>query len=585
MAALPADLEYGKAVGRYILAVGDGSDPDRLPDAEAADGKILITPKAPVMRTASPSAVVIKQPITCTTDETTGELLDPEGAVGVWLVTGQYTVTYQFARATLPAHDIEILPTHTDSSPLDLGLALPPGGPLLTPSEFAVLDARLQVVEAGGGGGGGGGDVPSSRTITAGTGLTGGGTLAADRTISVDFGTTAGKVAEGNHGHAAVKITDSTTVGRAVLTAADAATARTAIGAGTSSLVLGSTAATAKAGDYVPAWGDVIGTPVTFPPTIGSTATTAVAGNDSRLSDSRTPTAHTHAAGDVSSGTLNIARVPTGTTSSTVALGDHSHTAAAVGAVPTSRTVNSKALSADVTLTASDVGAAATSHAHPVADISATGTKDSTTFLRGDGKWETPAGGGGADSIPYLSGVWRTSWTMTHGIQGGSRNNVLSMSPIFIGNSGAGIDRLSVLVTGAGSSGAVMRLGLYRVDNQYAPESGITLVSDFGTVATDSTGAKEATGSTGALSPGLYILAAASDGNGTTVMSCDAYTGAWSAIPAATWGMAWPGANERQLAGWAKTGNYTAGLPATVSSFDRQNGGVYPVFRVIARFT
>ena len=47
-------------------------------------------------------------------------------------------------------------------------------------------------------GGGGGGDVPSTRTITAGTGLTGGGDLSADRTLTVDFGTTSGKVAQGN---------------------------------------------------------------------------------------------------------------------------------------------------------------------------------------------------------------------------------------------------------------------------------------------------------------------------------------------------------------------------------------------------
>ncbi len=49
----------------------------------------------------------------------------------------------------------------------------------------------------------------------------------------------------------------------------------------------------------------------------------------------------------------------TGTTGSTVALGNHTHTAAAVGAVPTARKVNGKALSADVNLTAPDVGARA----------------------------------------------------------------------------------------------------------------------------------------------------------------------------------------------------------------------------------
>jgi hypothetical protein len=47
-------------------------------------------------------------------------------------------------------------------------------------------------------------------------------------------------------------ITDATSVGRSVLTAADAAAARTAIGAGTSNLTIGTTASTAKAGNYTP---------------------------------------------------------------------------------------------------------------------------------------------------------------------------------------------------------------------------------------------------------------------------------------------------------------------------------------------
>ena len=63
--------------------------------------------------------------------------------------------------------------------------------------------------------------------------------------------------------------------------------------------------------------------------TYGTTAGTAAQGNDSRLSDARTPTAHTHA----------------------------------------------------------------------VTDLTATGTRDATTFLRGDNTWAVPAGGGGS-SIP-----------------------------------------------------------------------------------------------------------------------------------------------------------------------------------------
>ena len=42
------------------------------------------------------------------------------------------------------------------------------------------------------------GAVPTSRTVTAGTGLTGGGDLTADRTFAVTYGTTAGTSAEGN---------------------------------------------------------------------------------------------------------------------------------------------------------------------------------------------------------------------------------------------------------------------------------------------------------------------------------------------------------------------------------------------------
>lgn len=53
---------------------------------------------------------------------------------------------------------------------------------------------------------------------------------------------------------------------------------------------------------------------------------------------------------------------------------------------------------------------AATSHTHGVSDLTATGTRDSTTYLRGDNTWATPAGGGGGisnvvdDATPQLGG-------------------------------------------------------------------------------------------------------------------------------------------------------------------------------------
>jgi hypothetical protein len=138
------------------------------------------------------------------------------------------------------------------------------------------------------------------------------------------------------HTHTASQISDSTAVGRAVVVAVDQAAGRTAIGAGTSSLA------------------------------IGVTGTTAAAGNDSRLSDARTPTAHktTHATGGTDA------------------------------------------------LAASDIGAAATSHTHAASDLASgtvatarlgSGTASSSTYLRGDQTWATPAGGGGAsDPTPTV---------------------------------------------------------------------------------------------------------------------------------------------------------------------------------------
>ena len=128
-------------------------------------------------------------------------------------------------------------------------------------------------------GGGGGGDVPSSRTITAGTGLTGGGDLSADRTLAVSF---------------------------------------------------------------------------------GSTGTTACVGNDSRLSNARTPTAHAASHGGGGTDPITIAStqvtglggaalLSVGTSAGTVAAGDDSRI---VGAVQTSRTIAGLALSNNITASA-----------------------------------------------------------------------------------------------------------------------------------------------------------------------------------------------------------------------------------------
>lgn len=72
----------------------------------------------------------------------------------------------------------------------------------------------------------------------------------ASKPISTATQTALNAKAATSHTHTAAQVSDASTVGRSVLTATDAAAARTAIGAGTSSLALGSTASTAAAGNH-----------------------------------------------------------------------------------------------------------------------------------------------------------------------------------------------------------------------------------------------------------------------------------------------------------------------------------------------
>ena len=84
---------------------------------------------------------------------------------------------------------------------------------------------------------------------------------------------------------------------------------------------------------------------------------------------------HAHAAGDTTSGTFDIARIPTGTTSTTVSLGNHNHSGVyepvlgnpgTTGYVLASTTAGVRSWR---TFTYGDVGAAASSHTHAESDI------------------------------------------------------------------------------------------------------------------------------------------------------------------------------------------------------------------------
>lgn len=293
----PPDLTYGYVDGRIILAIGDRSDAGRMPDPIPAEGlTVTLTPANTILKVTSPTpATVIKQPIVCDVDAN-GYLVDGQGARGVWLVAGVYKVTYSHPRAMIPSHDIDVTTGHTEAAPLDLTTAMPPGGPVLAPSEYAELNGRITILEAGGGGGG----VPTWSTISGKPAVVAEGATQADArtaigagTSNLAIGTTGTTAAAGNraatetatgmvelattteattgtdttravtpaglkavadtkaatsHTHTASQVSDSTATGRSLLTATDAAAARTALGLGTAATTAATAYATAVQG-------------------------------------------------------------------------------------------------------------------------------------------------------------------------------------------------------------------------------------------------------------------------------------------------------------------------------------------------
>jgi hypothetical protein len=181
----------------------------------------------------------------------------------------------------------------------------------------------------------------------AGTGLSISGspvTTSGTITASVSYGTTAGTAAEGNDARLSDARTPlSHTHGNLTDAGAIGTTSGLPLKTGTSGVL--------EAGAF------------------GTSAGSFCEGNDSRLSDARTPsstlahaashhtggsdaltaanigaaaTTHTHAAADITSGTLDVARLPVGTGSTQVAAGNHTHVvadvtgAAASGSITTS---------------------------------------------------------------------------------------------------------------------------------------------------------------------------------------------------------------------------------------------------------
>lgn len=155
-------IRYGKVTARIIEVRGDGPDQGTLPDVV---GDTTVKPRFVPVQSSFVStelgAIATPRPQDCTIDEH-GVMRDSQGAEGVWLLAGEYTVQ------NVPlVKRVVVTQAHTDEAPLDLASAVDyvppvPGAPVQTvvvpagAAEGQVLawvDGRLTWTAPGEGGG------------------------------------------------------------------------------------------------------------------------------------------------------------------------------------------------------------------------------------------------------------------------------------------------------------------------------------------------------------------------------------------------------------------------------------------------
>ncbi len=147
MTDLPVEITFGKVVARFLLAVGDSDDAGTMPDAQPAVGTVKFLPRKPNVKVTEPTPALVTSRPPISALDANGDLVDAMGNPGVWLLVGDYDVTFNIKGVRLAPLTISVTSMHTDATPLVLTLQMPPGGPPVIPSEYAELSSRMGLLE------------------------------------------------------------------------------------------------------------------------------------------------------------------------------------------------------------------------------------------------------------------------------------------------------------------------------------------------------------------------------------------------------------------------------------------------------
>ena len=177
----------------------------------------------------------------------------------------------------------------------------------------------------------------------------------------------------------------------------------------------------------------------------------------------------------------------------------------------------------------------------PVGDIDATGTADSTTFLRGDGTWAVPAGGGGGGAVDSVNGQTGTVVLDQDDVGDGTTYKQYSAT-----------EKTKLASVASGATANDTDANLKNRANHTGTQTAST-ISDFAstvqtTTATDSSGAGlgavntvAATGSTETLSGAYALHKITMDANCTFTFTSPSAGAVFAVLLSGSFTPTWPG--------------------------------------------
>lgn len=117
---LPANLEFGRVVGRFLQSASDDGS-----EETPASGTITFQPVAYRLIGGDTPATITLDSVVGTIDSADGILVAQDGTPGVWLAVGWYDVTCKFSTRVRASFTVEVTAAHTQANPLDLTVASP----------------------------------------------------------------------------------------------------------------------------------------------------------------------------------------------------------------------------------------------------------------------------------------------------------------------------------------------------------------------------------------------------------------------------------------------------------------------------